>query len=136
MQYSTVDASNSHEVAQTSSALSKQPSTSELDGLDDSEFKTRKAFDFPENPGEYHRNRALPRSAPEWFKYDITESLEIQRQIASAAIRDYLDLYKDCIFDLYANGVEFGEIHAALFRWLELRARSVSETVQATSHAF
>ena len=53
------DAGNRRRVAETLTAIGNYLGTAAPDRFDDSEFKHGKALDFPEIPGEEHRNRAL-----------------------------------------------------------------------------
>ena len=55
----THDVANRRKVARALNAIGNQLGTAAH--LDDSEFKHGKALDFPEIPGEEHRNRALPQ---------------------------------------------------------------------------
>jgi hypothetical protein len=57
----TTDTGNRRKVAQGLTAVADYLGTPALDRFDDSEFKHGKAVDFPEIPGEEHRNRALPQ---------------------------------------------------------------------------
>jgi hypothetical protein len=57
----TADAGNRRKVAKALIAIGNYLGTAAHDRFDDSEFKRGKALDFPEIPGEEHRNRALPR---------------------------------------------------------------------------
>jgi hypothetical protein len=56
---STTDTGNRRKVAQGLTAVADYLGNPALDRFDDSEFKHGKAVDFPEIPGEEHRNRAL-----------------------------------------------------------------------------
>lgn len=55
----TADTGNRRKVARTLTAMGNYLSNAMHDRLDDSGFKHGKALDFPEIPGEEHRNRAL-----------------------------------------------------------------------------
>jgi hypothetical protein len=57
----TTDTGNRRKVAQGLTAVADYLGTPALDRFDDSEFKHGKAVDFPEIPGEEHRNKALHR---------------------------------------------------------------------------
>ncbi|RFU28503.1 hypothetical protein B7463_g7840, partial [Scytalidium lignicola] len=56
-----VDAGSRLKVAKALTTISNYVGTAAPDLFDDSEFKQGKAVDFPEIPGEEHRNRALPQ---------------------------------------------------------------------------
>jgi hypothetical protein len=57
----TADAANRRKVAKALTAIGNYLGTAAHDQFDDSEFKRGKAVDFPEIPGEEHRNSALPQ---------------------------------------------------------------------------
>jgi hypothetical protein len=59
MQSWTADAGNRRKVARALTTISNHLGTAAHDQFDDSEFKHGKALDFPEIPGEEHRNCAL-----------------------------------------------------------------------------
>lgn len=58
---SVADAGSRRKVARALTAVGIYLGTAAPDRFDDSEFKRGKALDFPEIPGEEHRNRALPQ---------------------------------------------------------------------------
>lgn len=57
----TTDAGNRRKVAETLSRIGNYLGSAAPDRFDDSDFKHGKAVDFPEIPGEEHRNDMLPK---------------------------------------------------------------------------
>jgi hypothetical protein len=57
----TTDVGGRRKAARSLSKISQYLSNAAPDRFDDSEFKTGKAVDFPEIPGEERRNIALPQ---------------------------------------------------------------------------
>jgi hypothetical protein len=81
---STIDLGNRRKVAKTLTAIGNRLGSAAHDWFDDSEFKRGKALDFPEIPGEEHRNRALPRIREQYNQRrdeygNVTPALHAQR---------------------------------------------------------
>jgi hypothetical protein len=79
----TTDMGNRRKVAQALTAIDKYLGTAAQAQFDDSEFKHGKALDFPEIPGEEHRNSALPQIREQYNQYrdargNVTPSLREQ----------------------------------------------------------
>lgn len=68
-------------VTKTLTAIGNYLGTPTHDWYDDSEFKCGPALDFPEIPGEEHRNRELPQIREQW---NITPVLREQRSRAGS----------------------------------------------------
>lgn len=81
----TADAGNRRKVANVLTAISNYVGTAAYERFDDSEFKRGKAVDFPEIPGEEHRNRELPRIREQYNQYqDAHGNVRLREQRSRA----------------------------------------------------
>lgn len=71
---STADAGNRRKVTKALSVIGNYLSTASRDQFDDSEFKHSRALDFPEIPGEEHRNPTLPQIRTQYNQWREEEN--------------------------------------------------------------